>query len=377
MVSDEGRLTIIETVATTSGLAHIARTPGVRVVTCDPSDVSAVLPYLGVSPEKVILGGSDEIANINASRALVGARPGLPMMIGIEHESLAKDLALLSPQLEPAEILSSARFVAGALVTHLAPTELANIRRHKRVHVALIGFGSMGLALAEEFALRCHVPGLGKTKITIFDKDAAAAALRLRRERPGLREAAIIAGPHQLDAVCAGLTGSAPNHPACRDIVEVEADDTDPFTVIIVCTGDDTENVAIGMRLRQLQRDNQVLRAPVLIRMQSSRRVEPEPVDHLTKGIAVFGGNACGGNELALERLREELAANLHAEWGRNLEPARRHEIRPWSELSASGKRTNLRAALSAIEVLRGQGFVEPAYGDLADLAVDRLAARS
>jgi 3-hydroxyisobutyrate dehydrogenase-like beta-hydroxyacid dehydrogenase len=59
-----------------------------------------------------------------------------------------------------------------------------------RVHFAIIGFGRLGQAMAEEAIFSGIAAGLGKPMITVIDRHAAAAGAIYRESRPALDGAA-------------------------------------------------------------------------------------------------------------------------------------------------------------------------------------------
>jgi len=324
---------------------------------------------LGHQPQRILFGDEDSITNVERARIWLDAVPirrrvNTELVLRIEDNSVARDLSLLSSAFARAHLISRAETIARALVTAMAPTALARLRGQKRVHMVLIGLGSVNLAIAEEFVLRCHHPDQDPLLLTIIDRDASAMKT-LRAERPDLLNPEFFAeGPHirfhQLDGLecCAQETAVK--------LMECEAQD--PITAIVVAAGDDATNTGIAMRLRQMQMEQMAMRAPIFMRNDARTSIAPQPFSDLSGGIVPFGGRVLDDEDVAIEKVYQDLAKWVHDIWFRS-QKEKKPEDR-WENLSTSGRRASYRAAMSAIETFHAAKLVPPPESPVAGLRV-------
>lgn len=334
---------------------------------------TGTLATLG-NPKAVVFGTADSVLNVERAKTWLSEfkdkldnRPKL--ILRIEDGTVARDLELLSEDFRSAQIVSKSETIARALLTSMAPTEIAIRRGQKRTHIALIGLGSVNLAIAEEAVLRCHNFKLKPLQLTIVDADIEAAKRKLRRERPDLlafAENSVEVRFVRLDALecCAGSQA--------EDLLSLEAEY--PLTAIVVATGSDTINTAMAMRLRQLQIEQLRLRAPIYMRSDSLATVSAEIPTDLTGGILSFGGSNLNDEDLELERLHEELAKAIHNRW-RGSVLVEKTEANKWKNMSTIERRASYRAALSAFEIFYAAGFSPPPRQRVAGLRIEGNAA--
>ena len=333
---------------------------------------------LGRKPAQVVFGAADSITNVERARAWLSGVPErrrgkARLVLRVEDKSVARDLDLLYPEFAKAALISRAETVARALVTSMAPTALAEIRGRKRVHVALVGLGSVNLAVAEELVLRCHHPLQGRLRATVVDRDPAAALARLRAQRPDLLNPDFEPdGPEfafvEMDALecCAG--GAADELFAAETAV--------PITAIVVAAGEDTRNAGIAMRLRQLQVERLRLRAPIYMRSDSQTSIAAAIPDDLTGGIVPFGGRILDAEDIELDRIHHDLARTVHETW-RGSPDVTRSPANAWDALSEPHRRSSYRAALFAVELFRASRLAPSPASPLSGLRVHPVAARA
>lgn len=334
---------------------------------------TGTLTTLG-NPKAVIFGAADGVLNVERAQTWLAERkcksdnqPDL--ILRVEDGSVARDLELLSDDFRSAQLVSKSETIARALLTSMAPTELAIRRGQKRPHIALVGLGSVNLAVAEEAALRCQNFRLDPLQLTIVDVDIEAAKLKLRRERPDLLafgQDSVEVRFVCLDALECCAAGQA------NDLLSLEAEN--PLTAIVVATGSDAMNTAIAMRLRQLQDEQLRLRAPIYMRSDSLATVSAEIATDLTGGILSFGGSTLNKEDLELERLHHELAEAIHDRW-RSMPSVPKTEDNDWKNMSTVERRASYRAALSAVEMFYAGGFAPPPGQRLAGLRIEGKAA--
>lgn len=326
------------------------------------------------NPKAVIFGAADGVLNVERAQTWLAEKKGKPdnqpdLILRVEDGSVARDLELLSDDFRSAQLVSKSETIARALLTSMAPTELAIRRGQKRPHIALVGLGSVNLAVAEEAALRCQNFKLKPLQLTIVDVDIEVAKRKLRRERPDLLafgEDSVEVNFVRLDALECCAAGQA------DDLLSLEAQN--PLTAIVVATGSDATNTAIAMRLRQLQVEQLRLRAPIYMRSDSLATVSAEIPTDLTGGILSFGGSTLNNEDLELERLYDELAEAIHNRW-RSVPSVPKTEDNDWKNMSSVERRASYRAALSAVEMFYAAGFAPPPGQRLAGLRSESRTA--
>ncbi|MEO0668232.1 MAG: hypothetical protein AAFZ99_09985 [Pseudomonadota bacterium] len=374
MVPKDRTLVVFDTVEWLDAIKDIPR-KGRFLLLSDPmTDFIATERVLG-TPKEVIFGNADTVTNVERARYWLRRRPKRAenLKIRIEDSTVARDLHLLSPEFAGATLISRSDTVARALVTSMAPTALAELRGHDRVHVALIGMGSVNLAVAEELALRCHHHAQGPLRVTIVDRDIVAAETRIRAERPDLMNPDFGADDFSLDF----LQMNALECCAADMVDKIRGIETDhPLTALVVAAGDNARNLAIAMRLRQLQIEKLCLKAPVFMRTDSQGSVAAAPFDDLTGGIVPFGGRQLDAEDLKLEALYEDLARGIHDRW-RASPGVVRTPANDWDNMSSADRRASYRAAMSAVELYYAAGFNPPTRTHLAGLRLAPAAGNT
>lgn len=133
-----------------------------------------------------------------------------------------------------------------------------------RVHFAILGFGRLGQAMAEEAIFSGIAEGLGKPMITIIDRDAAEAERVYRASRPALDKAGDFA------FIEAELI-TAENAPALpQQVLAALAarDDIARVTGILICLGNDADNVRFALALPDIRRREGRYFAPAFMRLR-------------------------------------------------------------------------------------------------------------
>lgn len=336
---------------------------------------TATGPALG-RPKAVVFGDKDTIVNVERAQTWLAERGDWTedlerLILRVEEGFVARDLQLLSGTFRKAELVSRSETIARALLTSMVPTELALRRGQPSPHLALVGLGSINLAVAEEAALRCHSVKLGPLRLTIVDADVKRAKKRLRQERPDLLafgDDGIQVDFVPLDALECCSSGQADK------LLECEA--KHPLTAIVVATGDDTQNAAIAMRLRQLQLEQLRLRAPIFMRSDSLATVSAAAPTDITGGVHPFGGTRLNAEDIELEALFHFLAEDIHNRW-RSSEGVKKTDANEWKNMSIVARRASYRAALSAVEMFYAAGFAPPVGSRLAGLRLENRAANA
>lgn len=350
-------LVLVDTEAALSTLTIEKRGFDILRAETDFIDDWALNDTLGRAPSEVVFGDPNASLNVERAQSLMALRGDFPMRIRSEKQNINADLDLWSQKFANVPILSETEVTARALVTELEPMNIARLRGQSRPHVAIIGIGDMALGIIEELGLRCHASDLDKLKISTFDCNADAAWKKLRMERGGLLDAVDMPPTRQLDGVECGSLDTD------KDPL-IAADADCPLTAIVVCTGNDETNVDIALRLRRLQDDQELCMAPILMRSRATSTVAPDPVTDITSGLYRFGGPQVRMTDLAFEQMQDRLGRTMHETWNK----AMPDYASSWESLSLGQKRTNTRAALSAVEMFQSLDLVPPPGPDAADL---------
>jgi hypothetical protein len=153
-----------------------------------------------------------------------------------------------------------------------------------RVHFAILGFGRLGQAMAEEAIFSGTAQGLGKPMITVIDRDAMRVEAVYRESRPALDKAADFA------FIEADLI-TEENAPAlAQQVLDAVAarDDIARITGILICLGNDADNVRFALALPDIRRREGRYFAPAFMRL---RDPDAESVVFATAQPHVFDPN--------------------------------------------------------------------------------------
>ena len=374
MVPEDRKLVVIDTAEALEEFKERRRKSALLLLPDIMTDLQTVRDVIG-KPKEVILGDADTVVNVERARLVLNVRPDVRdrIKLRIEDNTVARDLNLLSDDFKHAVQISRSDTIARALVSSMAPTSLAELRGQDRVHIALIGMGRVNLAVAEELALRCHHYGQKSLRLTIVDRDINGAETRIRTERPDLLSP-------DFDQHDFSINFLEMNALECCSADKVEIiqglENNHPLTAIVVSAGDNARNLAIAMRLRQLQVEKLCLKAPVFVRSDSQTSVAAAPFTDLTGGIVPFGGRKLNADDLKLEALYEKLARNIHERYLASPSVERTDE-NSWVNMPVHQKRASYRAALSAVELYHAAGFQAPIGHPLAGLRLDPVSGNS
>lgn len=311
------------------------------------------LPRIG-RPSHVVFGDRMSIRNIeNARLLLTRLAPGTRLTIRIEQPELSRIQAGLPKELLAAEFLSRNQITAEGLIGALDLGGLAEIRGQGRPHLAIIGFGSCAVSIAEEVALRIHRFAQDRPVVSVFDIDRAGAEQRLQQLCVGLSRA--------LDIRFYPLDGLVCNTARGLEMLS-EVEREQPFTAIVIATGQDELNMAIALRLARVQQDELFCKAPILVRNSKSDRISPAPLSELCQGVRLFGGDGFDRRSLAIQRFTERVARLVHETWIASL-PEQERAVQAWELTSPRHRASSRRAVLSGQELLRSTGLeAEPGH---------------
>lgn len=336
------------------------------------------VPAFGAGSRRIIFGDPDAITNVERARRWMDEVPAkrrrdTELVLLIDDNSVARDIGLLDPAFEHVKLISRSDAIARALVTAIAPTEMARLRGHRSVHVAVFEMSNVSLAVAEELVMRCHHPEIDALHLTFVSADIEAAKSRMRAERPdlldpGFTKEGVFLHWVEMDPmqVCSAF--------GCGGLARKEEDI--PLTAMVVAMEDDRQSVGVAMRLRQIQLEHQRLRAPIFMLASAFSSLAPRTLADLTGGIATFGGNTLDREDLELESAYQGLARSTHEVW-RNSPDVKPTPENAWNALTTVAQRSSYRAALSVLEVYGAVGLVPPAPGMIAGLRLHSGAANT
>ena len=321
------------------------------------------------SPQRVIFGSSDTVTNVDRAQVWLQAiTPSVAnrteIFLRTEDNSVARDIALLSGAFQRVKFISRSETVARALVTAMAPTQLALLRGQACVHIVLIGLSSTNLAVAEELVLRCHHPIQEPLRLTVLDNQVLQAKSRLRKQRPDLFNPEFFEfGPFidfvEMDAMeCSDISNEG-----FLKAIEVK----DPATAIVVAAGEGTRNLAITMRLRKFQMESLLLKAPIFMHSDSRTSIAPSPLEDLTGGVVSFGGQLLDAEDMELEDFYQSRAKAIHDGWRDSLGSQKGPE-NAWENMTTKEKRASYRAAMSSVEMFYAAGLIPPSGEVVAGL---------
>ncbi|KNG94636.1 hypothetical protein ATO11_04330 [Pseudaestuariivita atlantica] len=146
-------------------------------------------------------------------------------------------------------------------------------------------------------------------------------------------------------------------------------------TAIVVATGKDEVNATIAMRLRLLQRERLILKAPIFVRSDARRSVAPEAIDHLNAGIIYFGGRTRSRMDMRMSALFDDIGRAVHESWVKG-QIMRGENPSKWVNMSAAQRQSSVRAAMFLPEIYRVMGLVPDANAAQASMRISSPVAQ-
>ncbi|WP_037309707.1 hypothetical protein [Ruegeria halocynthiae] len=374
MYRDKGLITVFDSAENLEKLTVYRRSAHLLKIAGRITEKTGTSALIG-TPDTVVFGDADAVLNVERARvwrSQTDRAPNAKLALRIEDASILRDLQLLSDIFAQATLFSRSETIARALVTSIAPNELALTRCQERVHAVLVGLGSINLAVAEELALRCHHPRLGPAILTIVDNKPDEAKARVRRERPALFNPDL-AGHLEINFVGMDALECCAEGQADKLL---QQENKNPITAVVVAAGEDVRNAAIAMRLRQMQQEQLCVKAPIFMRSDSLASISAAAFDDLTGGIVPFGGRSLDEDDIALNKLYQKLARAIHERWRKSSDVVP-DDGNDWTKMSNAQKRASYRAALSAIDIFLAAGLVSPIGSRVAGLRLQASAGKA
>lgn len=251
----------------------------------------------------VVVMLADEKVNAAVATAIASGRDGAEPAIWCRtgDRLIADRLSAVESGATRIHVFDEAQMMARDMFARHPAHAVAERMAADRVHFAILGFGRLGQAMAEEAIFSGITEGLGKPMITVIDRHATQAEAIYRESRPALDKAADFA------FVEAELI-TAENAPALSQPVLAALaarDDISRVTGILICLGSDADNVRFALALPDLRRREGRYFAPAFMRL---RDPDAESVVFASAQRHVLDPN---GGVHALERPTQLLASDI------------------------------------------------------------------
>jgi len=225
--------------------------------------------------------------------------------------------------------------------------EYAHLRGTARIHAVIIGFDSLGQALAQELALHCHYRDLETTMVSVVALDGRERLDVFDRDFPKYRKAC----EYNPFAVNGGDWQAT-----LAELAELE--EQHPITAIYIAGRDESENLSIALAVREAADVRQVLLAPVFVYAPQGEDFHQllhvaSETNEFHRVIQPFGvmGEAVEDSWL-VDYSVEDLAKYFHAQFSAS------NKIEPWASLSETMRESNRRAAVHARVKLASSGYL-------------------
>jgi hypothetical protein len=208
----------------------------------------------------------DEKANTAIATAIANGRAGAEPAIWCRTGDRLTADRVSAVETGPSRIhvFAESQMMARDLFARHPAHAVAERMTADRVHFVILGFGRLGQAMAEEAIFSGIAEGLGKPMITIIDRHAAAAEMIYRESRPALDKAADFAF---IEAELI-IADNAPVLPQPVLSALAARDEIARVTGILICLGDDADNVRFALALPDLRRREGRYFAPAFMRLR-------------------------------------------------------------------------------------------------------------
>ena len=243
--------------------------------------------------------------------------------------------------------------------------EYADLRAHQRVHAVIIGFEAQGQALTQEIALQCQYKDLQSPAITIVSLTGQGDIDTFKNSYEKINKACQL-------SYLSSVSGS------WRDVYEdiLMAEQENAITAIYIASGDESDNLAIALSVREQIDRHKVMLAPVFVQISSGHNFDDllEPVsvtNEFHKIIQPFGVlSEVMNDSLLTDFTNEGFAQHLHKLY------STKNVVEEWASLTETKRESNRRAAAHARAKLSAIGYdvkVKPNKAIVLDPASKRL----
>lgn len=308
--------------AITPELATRARMDGVLLIEGDPSDPRVLDRVFTAKAERVYVSDPDDLRAIDM---VVAVRQHIASKQG-DIRVILNDSATAAQMAEASDTgyFGTSGVMWFSVADETARLLIADARfdRHalesgaERMHLAIIGCGSQGEAIAVEALLTAWRVGLGPPKISFLDRDAAAVEARMRRRMPAWflqpegRALYPAARPDLEFLTCDAATIDFARDP-CIESLRTRVSGW------VFSTGDDALNLRASLALHRAIMARQIDPAPIYVRIPTGHVDEaPELSGNRLSLAHTFGAvdNVMARSAL-LAQDPDALPKLLHAEY--------------------------------------------------------------
>lgn len=333
----------------TPDLSARARMDGVLLIEGDPSDPRVLDRIYVGRAERIYVSDPDDLRAIDTAVAVRKHLPGTQrdIRVVLNDSAVAAQIAeatvagfLGAPNLrwfsvpdETARLLiADARFDRFALES-----------RAERMHLAIIGCGSQGEAIAVEALLTAWRIGLGPPKITFLDRDPAAVEARMRRRLPAWfvqPEGGALypaARPDLEFLTCDAETLDIARDP-CIDGLRVRVSGW------VFATGDDALNLRGSLALHRAIATRQIDPAPIFVRIPTGHVEESSDLSaNLLRLTHTFGSlDSVVARSPLLAQDPDKVPKTLHAEYAKAaVEMGLATTVEDWASLPETKRDAN------------------------------------
>lgn len=282
----------------------------------------------------VVVMLEDEKVNTAIATAIASGREGAAeptIWARIGDRLLADRVSAVESGAARIQVFGESQMMARDVFAHHPAHAVAERMGADRVHFAILGFGQLGQAMAEEAIFSGIALGLGKPMITVIDRQAAAAERVYRESRPALDKAADFVFI-EAELITAA---NAPVLPQPVLAMLAARDDISRVTGILICLGSDADNVRFALALPDIRRREGRYFAPAFMRL---RDPDAESVVFATAQPHVLDPN---GGVNPLERPTRLIASDVLDAAHRDAAALLLHEAYTGNTAKSSGASTD------------------------------------
>jgi RyR domain len=290
--------------------------------------------------EHVLVTEKNDADALAMARAARLASPGAYVTLLMNDTHLADEVAVTLNDART-RVFSMGAVTARALHAAHPPFEIAQREGHPRIHVLIVGFGTVGRAILRDLVVNCRTSFLAPPRIVVIDPAAKALEGVLRVEAPELdacAECVFIDGQIGRGAV-------RPEPAAIGAAIRAGG----PLTSAYVSLGDDAAALSTAAMLQSLLRSVDVDRPAIFVRLGEAGVLslpDGEPGDGL-RALTPFGdiASVLAASEFASDA-PDAAARAYHDAYRASLPPERTDDpaSRAWDRLDETHRQANRRA---------------------------------
>lgn len=315
-----------------------------------PASTSDLIAAANIqSARAVVVMLADEKLNTAIATAIASGRRGSEPAIWCRtgDRLIADRVSAVESGKARIHVFGEAHMMARSIFASHPAHAVAERMAARRVHFVILGFGRLGQAMAEEAIFSGIATGLGTPMITVIDRHAGAAERIYRESRPALDKAADFA------FIEAELI-TAENSPVLPQVALAALaarDDIARSTGILICLGNDADNVRFALALPDLRRREGRYFAPAFMRLRDAdaesvvfATAQPHVLDPNDGVIPLERPTRLIASDILDTAHRDEAARLLHAAYAGGA-AASANAATGWNHLPETFRRANRRSA--------------------------------